>query len=83
MLRVFLRPPSSHEASYENIENLQPDLELHTLGSMLMEPSGNTESERIPLNARQRRPSMSRLVRQASTINTQKAEGHMKLTYWF
>lgn len=77
------RPQSSHNASYENMDNLQPELELHTLGSMLMEPSGNAESERTPLDARQRRPSMKHLVRQASTVNTQKAEGHMKLTYWF
>lgn len=48
-----------------------------------MEPDGNSETERLPLDARQRRPSMRRLVRQASTVNTQKAEGAMKLTYWF
>lgn len=49
-----------------------------------MEPDGNDELERTPLDARQRRPSMRRLVRQASTVNTQKTtEGTMKLTYWF
>lgn len=48
-----------------------------------MEPDGIDDSERIPLDTRHRRPSMRHLVRQASTVNTQKAEGHMKLTYWF
>lgn len=79
----FDRPQQSQDASYENIDNLRPEMELHTLGSKLMEPDGTSESERIPLDARQRRPSMKRLVRQASTVNTQKAEGAMKLTYWF
>lgn len=80
----FPRPQLSQDASYENIDNLQPELELHTLGSMLMQPDGVTESERIPLDARQRRPSMKQLVRQASTVNTQKTDnGTMKLTYWF
>lgn len=79
----FDRPQQSQAASYENIDNLRPEMELHTLGSTLMEPDGTSESERIPLDARQRRQSMKRLVRQASTVNTQKAEGAMKLTYWF
>lgn len=59
-------------------------MELHTLGSMLMETGSNEDPERIPLDGRLRRPSMRRLVRQASTVNTQKTtEGTMKLTYWF
>lgn len=48
-----------------------------------MEPNADEDPERIPLDARLRRPSMRRLVRQASTVNTQKTEGTMKLTYWF
>lgn len=48
-----------------------------------MQPDGDVELERMPLDARQRRPSMKRLVRQASTVNPQKIEGTMKLTYWF
>ena len=82
----FTRPQPSHEASYENIDNIHPEeLELHTLGSMLMEThSTDADPERIPLDARQRRPSMKRLVRQASTVNTQKSDdGTIKLTYWF
>lgn len=77
------RPQLSNNASYENIDDTEQVVELHTLGSMLMEPDGISETERMPLDARQRRPSMRRLVRQASTVNTQKAEGAMKLTYWF
>lgn len=81
---VLSRPQQSHEASYENIDNIHPELELHTLGSMLMETGVDEDPERIPLDARQRRPSMKRLVRQASTVNTQKTtEGTMKLAYWF
>lgn len=58
-------------------------MELNTLGNTIMQPDGN-ESERTPLDARHRRHSMKFLVRQASTVNTQKTtEGHMKLTYWF
>lgn len=57
-----------------------PELELHTFA---METNADLDPERIPLDARQRRPSMKRLVRQASTVNTQKTEGTMKLTYWF
>lgn len=48
-----------------------------------MESDGIDEMERLPFDTRHRRPSMKQLVRQASTVNTQKAEGHMKLTYWF
>lgn len=78
------RPQQLHEASYENIDTIQPDLELHTLGSMLMETSAGDDPERMPLDARHRRPSMKRLIRQASTVNTQKTtEGTIKLTYWF
>lgn len=78
------RPQQSHEGSYENIDDVQPEVELTTLGSMLMVPDGNDEQERTALDARHRRPSMKRLVRQASTVNTQKTTGGtMKLTYWF
>lgn len=86
-LLKFTRPQRSHEASYENIDNIHPELELHTMGSMLMATSADDQlvhPERIPLDARQRRPSMKRLVRQASTVNTQKIDdGTIKLTYWF
>lgn len=46
---------------------------------------GATSTEKTPLEiARLRRKSMKRLVRQASTMDTQKtAEGAMQLTYWF
>lgn len=51
---------------------------------MLMDPDRDEDLERTPLDARHRRPSMKRLVRQASTVNTQKTTGGtMKLTYWF
>lgn len=81
---LFIRPQPSHEASYENIDNANPELELHALGGMLMESNADLDPERVPLDARQRRPSMKRLVRQASTVNTQKTnKGTMKLTYWF
>lgn len=46
---------------------------------------GPSSTEKTPLEiARLRRQSMKRLVRQASTMDTQKtADGAMQLTYWF
>lgn len=45
----------------------------------------SSETEKTPLEvARQRRQSMRRLVRQASTVDTQKtSDGNIQLTYWF
>lgn len=80
----FYRPDTSRNESYENIDQLQKDMELNTFGSTIMQPDGITETERTPLDARHRRHSMRHLVRQASTVNTQRTtEGTMKLTYWF
>lgn len=77
---AFSRPETSHHDSYEDIdasENIEVGLNQMT-GSPIA-------SERIPLGAtRQRRNSMKFLVRQASSLNTQKTpEGTMQLTYWF
>lgn len=81
---IIIRPETSKQPSYENIDVLQRDMELNTLGSSLMQPDGLAESERTPLDARHRRHSMRKLVRQASTVNTQRTtEGTMQLTYWF
>lgn len=52
-----------------------------------MELSGmhSNDTEKTSLEvARQRRQSMRRLVRQGSTVETQKTrDGDMQLTYWF
>lgn len=74
----------SNASSYEDIDDIQGGLQLNTLGSSIMMPDGCRESERAPLDARHRRNSMKFLVRQGSTVTTQKTtEGTMKLTYWF
>lgn len=79
------RADISQTSSYENIDELRGEMELNTLGKTLIaERSLGSEAEQTPLDARHRRQSMRRLVRQASTINTQKTtEGTMQLTYWF
>lgn len=83
---MFHRVDTSQASSYENIDELAAEMELSTLGKTLVpERSLSPETaERMPLDARHRRQSMKRLVRQASTINPQKTtEGTMQLTYWF
>lgn len=80
----FFRPDTSRNESYEDIDVIQRDMELNMMGSSIMQPDGMKESEKTPLDARHRRPSMRQLVRQASTVNTQRTtEGTMQLTYWF
>lgn len=77
---------TSQASSYENIDEMGTELELNMLGKTLVaERSLSSETaERTPLDARHRRQSMKRLMRQASTINPQKTtEGTMQLTYWF
>lgn len=71
----------SHRDSYENIEVAEDRTEID-LNKLTGSPIA---SERIPLNVtRQRRNSMKHMVRQASTVNTQKTpDGTMQLTYWF
>lgn len=76
----FSRPDKSHHDSYENIDAAEnTEVELNKL------PGSPIASERIPLDVtRQRRNSIKNLVRQASSVNTQKTtEGTMQLTYWF
>lgn len=78
----FLRPEIIRSDSYEDITDaLDSDLELHQLPTS----SDRGLIERIPLKSTEsRRNSMKFLIRQASTVNTQKTtEGIMQLTYWF
>lgn len=77
----FNRPDVSKQSSYENIDRDQEELEM--ADTIVTEPVRSTE--RTPLEiARQRRQSMRRLVRQTSTVDTQKTpDGVMQLTYWF
>lgn len=79
---MFYRPDNSHSGSYENI-----DKNARNSSDVKMELSGmnSNETEKTPLEiARQRRQSMRRLVRQASTVDTQKTkDGNIQLTYWF
>lgn len=77
----FNRPDVSKQSSYENIDKDQEEIEM--TDTIVTEPVKTTE--RTPLEiARQRRQSMRRLVRQTSTVDTQKTpDGVMQLTYWF
>lgn len=78
----FVRPDRSHSGSYENIDGM-----VKTTSDVNLELSGmsSNETEKTPLEiARQRRKSMRRLVRQSSTVDTQKTmDGNIQLTYWF
>ncbi|XP_058820059.1 carcinine transporter isoform X2 [Topomyia yanbarensis] len=74
--------------SYESLSHEASDtaLELNTgvpINASSHEPT--TSTEKTPLEiARLRRQSMRRLVRQSSTVDTQKsADGAIQLTYWF
>ena len=71
------RPYVPGHSSHEDIEN--DDIELSATDPSLK------VNEQTPLDAtRHRRQSMRKLVRQASTVNTQKTpDGTMQLTYWF
>lgn len=76
------RPNNSHSGSYENIDDFvrnSSDAEIELPGM------NSNETEKTPLElARQRRQSMRRLVRQTSTVDTQKTkDGNIQLTYWF
>ncbi|KAL1399381.1 hypothetical protein pipiens_001183 [Culex pipiens pipiens] len=77
----------SPAGSYENLSHELSDAALELNAGMPVsrayEPT--TSTEKTPLEiARIRRQSMKRLVRQASTMDTQKtADGAMQLTYWF
>lgn len=78
------RPLSSRSGSYEHLDGIvgnasDADFEADDASTSL------TDAERSPLEmARLRRQSMRRLVRQNSTVNTQKSEdGTIQLTYWF
>ncbi|XP_062547711.1 carcinine transporter isoform X2 [Armigeres subalbatus] len=90
----------SPTGSYENLSLEPSDTALElNIGQPLVNGSGAgrgpgdargtysaaTSTEKTPLEmARLRRQSMKRLVRQASTMDTQKtADGAMQLTYWF
>lgn len=78
----LIRPDASHSGSYENIDGIAKNE-----SDVNMELSGmsSNDTERTPLEiARQRRKSMRRLVRQSSTVDTQKTkDGNIQLTYWF
>lgn len=81
------RPNSSRAASYENLDGISKnasDIDLELNESMAAGINSET-TEKTPLEmARLRRQSMKRLVRQNSTVNTQKSQsGAMQLTYWF
>lgn len=80
LILIFNRPDHSHSGSYENIDDI-----ARNSSDVKMELSSMNESEKTPLElARQRRQSMRRLVRQASTVDTQKTkDGNIQLTYWF
>ncbi|ETN64759.1 organic cation transporter [Anopheles darlingi] len=83
----------SPTSSYENLSHdpSDPALELNAavpINATVARPSCSSaggSTERTPLEiARIRRQSMKRLVRQASTMDTQKTrDGAMQLTYWF
>ncbi|XP_055600544.1 carcinine transporter-like isoform X1 [Uranotaenia lowii] len=70
--------------SYENLSHDPSDTALELNTAIPLNGAGPS-NERTPLEiARFRRQSMKRLVRQASTMDTQKtAGGAMQLTYWF
>ncbi|XP_037052541.1 carcinine transporter [Bradysia coprophila] len=78
---IPLRPPS-HSGSYENIDDI-----ARNSSDAVLELSGvnSNDTEKTPLEiARLRRQSMRRLVRQTSTVDTQKTkDGNIQLTYWF
>ncbi|XP_052864161.1 carcinine transporter [Anopheles cruzii] len=79
----------SPAGSYENLSQdpSDPTLELNTgvPVSAGVPATPGSSTEKTPLEvARMRRQSMKRLVRQASTMDTQKTrDGAMQLTYWF
>lgn len=63
-------------------------MELNNLTTTsLLQRRSTRSGERMPLdniNIKPRRNSMKNLVRQASTVNTQRTpDGTMQLTYWF
>lgn len=76
----FLRPQYSNSGSYENIDDV-----VRSSSDTKMELLDSNVTEKTPLElARQRRQSMRRLVRQTSTVDTQKThDGTIQLTYWF
>lgn len=86
------RPSTERTGSYEHLDGdvnadarahaQQAQIELDESADGLLEPRRPTE--RTPLElARTRRQSMKRLVRQNSTVETQKSQdGSMQLTYW-
>ncbi|XP_053661751.1 carcinine transporter [Anopheles marshallii] len=81
----------SPTSSYENLSHDPSDAALELNAAVPINAgtfatgSGSCSTERTPLElARIRRQSMKRLVRQASTMDTQKTkDGAMQLTYWF
>lgn len=79
---IPLRPDHSRSGSYENIDDV-----VRNSSDATMELSGmsSNDTEKTPLElARHRRQSMRRLVRQSSTVDTQKTkDGNIQLTYWF
>lgn len=82
---MFFRSDISQSGSYDDVTNLNDEMELNTLGKTLISArSTSLENERVPVDGRNRRQSMKRLVRQASSVNTQKTtEGTMQMIYLF
>lgn len=82
---MFFRSDISQSGSYDDVTNLDDEMELNTLGKTLVSArSTSLENERVSVDARNRRQSMKRLVRQASSVNTQKTtEGTMQMIYLF
>lgn len=82
---MFFRSDISQSGSYDDVTNLDDEMELNSLGKTLISArSTSLENERVPVDGRNRRQSMKRLVRQASSVNTQKTtEGTMQMIYLF
>lgn len=77
----YIFRPGPRSGSYEDLDNIVQN----TSDTTLELKSNNSENDETQLDImKRRRQSMKRLVRQSSTVDTQKTgDGSIQLTYWF